>query len=670
MRKYFIVFLGLMVGYSLSAQDKLNIKFGKISAADFEVSSPLIDSNVNAVVLADIGRSEFVGNDHGWFSLVFKKHKRIKILNKKGFEAAEIAVYLYSAGNETEKLQQVNGQTYNLENGTVAVTKLDTKSIFEEKSGKNFVKKKFTFPAVKEGSIIEFTYTITSDFIFNLQPWSFQGEYPCLWSEYDVGLPDFFNYVFLSQGYLNFDIKKNEERFSTYSVIFSGGSSSRDRTYTINTIVHDIKWVIKNAPALKAESFTSTINNHIAKIEFQLSEYRFPNQPVENIMASWPKVTEKLLEREDFGQAYTRANNWMDDELKTILQGCITEEEKARKIFEFVRDHFTCTTDYGIYLGNQTSLKDIFKRKSGSVGEINLLLLAMLRHGSIFSDPVLLGLRSRGFVHPIYPLMDRFNYLICEVKLDGKTVYLDASKPYLGFNQLPASCYNGVAWAIRKDNPSAILLNADSLRETKNTYVILTNDDENGLGGSFSSRLGLQESYRIREKMANTSLATFTKEISRRFVTEIKLENLWIDSLKLYDEPVTVKYEFKFKTDEDMIYFNPLLGEGISKNPFTSANRLYPVEMPFATNELYVLSMEIPKGYAVEEIPKSVRYNLNEDEGLFEYRCSKSDGLIQLRMKVVINKANFLQEDYQYLRDFFSFIIQKQSEQIVFKKVK
>jgi uncharacterized protein YfkK (UPF0435 family) len=35
-----------------------------------------------------------------------------------------------------------------------------------------------------------------------------------------------------------------------------------------------------------------------------------------------------------------------------------------------------------------------------------------------------------------------------------------------------------------------------------------------------------------------------------------------------------------------------------------------------------------------------------------------------------MNKANFNSEDYETLRDFYGFIVQKQSEQIVFKKIK
>ena len=113
-----------------------------------------------------------------------------------------------------------------------------------------------------------------------------------------------------------------------------------------------------------------------------------------------------------------------------------------------------------------------------------------------------------------------------------------------------------------------------------------------------------------------------------------------------------------------------MLGAAIKKNPFTAAERLYPVEMPYATDDIYTMSMEIPKGYVVDELPKSTRLNFNEDEGMFEYLISADKEYIQLRCGLVFRKATYANGDYQSLRDFYSFIVKKEAEQIVFKKIK
>jgi hypothetical protein len=79
--------------------------------------------------------------------------------------------------------------------------------------------------------------------------------------------------------------------------------------------------------------------------------------------------------------------------------------------------------------------------------------------------------------------------------------------------------------------------------------------------------------------------------------------------------------------------------------------------------------MEIPKGYKVDEIPKSTRVKLNENDGMFEYLVSASNGRIQLRSKLAMNKATFAPDDYETLREFFGHIVKKHAEQIVFKKI-
>jgi hypothetical protein len=96
-------------------------------------------------------------------------------------------------------LENLKATTYNLENGKVVETRLESSSVFKEKATSNLIYKKFSIPAVKEGSIIEFSYTINSEYLRYHRPWTFQGEYPCLWSEYETNIPDFFSYVVLSQ---------------------------------------------------------------------------------------------------------------------------------------------------------------------------------------------------------------------------------------------------------------------------------------------------------------------------------------------------------------------------------------------------------------------------------------------------------------------------------------
>jgi hypothetical protein len=92
--------------------------------------------------------------------------------------------------------------------------------------------------------------------------------------------------------------------------------------------------------------------------------------------------------------------------------------------------------------------------------------------------------------------------------------------------------------------------------------------------------------------------------------------------------------------------------------------------MPYKIDETYLLNMEIPAGYQVEEMPKSAKVAFNENEGIFEYLIQKGETNIQMRVRLKFNKAYFPTEEYSNLRDFFAFVVKKESEQIVFKKIK
>ena len=665
---YFLCIGLLFFSGNLFAQEKSNVKFGNVSEKDFNTKIYPIDSNASAVVIADIGYSAIEGNTKGWFSLVYKHFKRLHIINKNGYDAANVSISLYADGDAEEELNKLKAVTYNLENGKVVETKLDVKaSVFKDKISKNRVVKKFTFPNVKEGSIIEYEYTITSDFLQNLQPWEFQGAYPRLWSEYNLALPEFLGYVFLTRGYKKYDINDKKLRSESFTILDSRGIGASER-YQFTANVSDNRWVMKNVPALKEESFTSTIDNHIAKIEFQLSEYRQP-LTYRNIMGSWPKLANDLMEADFFGKPVTKDNGWLKDIVKPLIEGVKSNKEKAHKIFSYVRDNFTCTNHSDLFA--EQTLKNLEKSKSGTVAEINLLLTAMLRYADIEADPVILSTRSNGMTYPLYPLITQYNYVIARIVIDGKTFYLDASEPRLGFGLLPVRCYNGHGRVINK-TADAIDLESDSLMERKSTTVFVVNDEKGNIVGSMLQNPGYYESFNLRERIKEKGKEQLITDIKKAFGTEILVSKFELDSLDKYEEVMGIKYDFDFTGEkEDIIYLNPMFGEGYKENPFKSAERLYPVEMPYGFDETYTLQMDVPSGYEVDELPKSMVVNLNEEnEGMFEYRISQSGSGISFRSRIRISRAYFMPEEYEMLREFFNLVVKKQAEQIVFKKKK
>lgn len=654
-----------LAAFTLQAQEKAPIKFGKISAADFDVKSKT-DSGASAIIIADIGSTSLEGNVKGGISVIFQRITRIKIVDKQGFEASEISIPLFASSNGNEqKLEDLKANTYNLENGQVVATKLESSAIFKNKLSKEFTETKFTLPAVKAGSVIEYSYTIRSDFYHNLHSWNFQSGYPCLYNSFQVDIPYFMNYVTISQGYISPELKTSTYK-GHYRFTLSNGAA-RPRTLNEDAEVTSRQWIARDVPALKEESYTSSINNFMAGVRFQLASIRFDGELPDDYLGDWVQLGQELMKDERFGASLSKGNGWLDDDLKLAVAGATSRLEKAKRIFAYLRDHITCTDHSASMM--ESGLKDAWKKHSGNVAEINLMLVAMLHHEKIDADPIALSTRPNGFTNELYPLWSKFNYVICRARIDGISYDLDASSPYNGFGRLSTACYNGHARIITTEAAMPVYFDADSLKEQKLTSVIISNDEKAGLSGSFKSDLGYYESLDMREELKGET-GGFFKKIKTSYGYDVNLVDPGIDSLKQPDMPATVHYDFTFKpnADENVWYFNPMTTEGYKENPFKSADRRYPVEMPFTTDETYILNMEVPKGWVVEEVPKSVKFAFNTDEGYFEYLVQKSDDAIMLRSRIKLTKANFAPDDYQGLREFFAFIVKKQAESIVFKK--
>src|SRR3990170_3680574 len=185
------VFLCLLVTSGLA--QKSPIKFGEIPLEDLKMRIYDKDSSASAVILSDYGEA-YVTVATNYASLMFERHVRIKILKKNGLKWADAAIPLYHAGSTEERVSRLKASTYNLENGKLVESAMAKDGIFKEKFNRNINLQKFTLPNVKEGSVIEYSYTVSSEFLTNFPNWQFQYDVPVRSSEYWALFPEVFTF--------------------------------------------------------------------------------------------------------------------------------------------------------------------------------------------------------------------------------------------------------------------------------------------------------------------------------------------------------------------------------------------------------------------------------------------------------------------------------------------
>jgi Transglutaminase-like superfamily len=654
----------------LQAQDKSSYQFKKVTEADFQ--SAITDSSAGVVVLADVGKTEFIGNDEGGFSLVYKRHKRILIRKYKVTWEDDLILYLEKGDKGPEKLQSLDITDYYLENGAVSEKKYDTKEQIRNINQQlgNSIGRSITY---SQDCIVDMSYSIQSYYVSNLRGWNFQTTVPCLYSEYSVSIPDIFGYATLKLGSIPLETIVSDKRMQSFAARkFAGpagyetGGVSHDALYNVNVLMHDRKWILRNAPAIYFDIHRATHYSQINSVEFQWTENRNTNQAAQPTLYGWKTVKERLLSQENFGLVYLNENNWLEETVANITKGLVGSEDKARSCYRWVRDNFKCTDQSEIYLTIDVTLKDIFQRKQGSVSDLNLLLIALLRKAGIQANPVLLSWRSRGTLLFDYPILNKFNYLVVEANLIDKKVLLDAAEPLLGFGLLHPECYNGPGWVIGEEIVRRINLLADNYLEEAQTIANLK-VNEQGLTGSISKTYGIPGSFNIRQKIKESGEASIGRYLQAALGKQTIISGLTIDSILLKEESIAINYEIQIKAKGDSLVFEPVFSDEYI--PVINPDRTDPVEMPYTRNLVYVMNLEIEKGYQVVKLPKSVKYQMNGQEAVFEFQCVQSGQTIQLRCKIQIKKANFSEEAIEALRDYIQFVTQKLYEPMVIKKI-
>ena len=142
-----------------------------------------------------------------------------------------------------------------------------------------------------------------------------------------------------------------------------------------------------------------------------------------------------------------------------------------------------------------------------------------------------------------------------------------------------------------------------------------------------------------------------------------------IDSL---DKPLTEKYQVEFlahnATNATQLYLNPFFINRVTKNPFNLNDRTYPVDLGTASDERIVINIALPEKYDLLEKPKDIAIALPNSGGRYSSKTTFEDNVIVINQYKQFSRSIYTSEEYLYLKEFFSKIIQNQKTDLLLKK--
>ncbi|WP_289663397.1 transglutaminase domain-containing protein [Flavobacterium panacagri] len=667
--KHLSVVLLLFFISTLTAQD---FKLGKVSVAELEQKVHPKDTSAVAAVLYKKGVSRMELDPNEGFCMITDVETRIKIYKKEGYEWANQEVWYYNYNSLKEKVFFTDAVTYNLIGGKIEKTKLKSDGAFDEVLSKYRGQKKITMPNVKEGSVIEFRYTVRSPSDGMIRDWDFQTSIPVNYSEFKVAYPEYYVFKPRQKGYIFPKVKTTKNSKSVaFTTSVRGGSgftfASGHERNQIDYIETEVTYTAQDVPALKDESFVNNINNYRASIEHELSIIQFPNSPIKEYSTDWNSVVKTIYDYDDFGPELNKTG-YFEEDLKKILAGVTTPEEKILVILNHVKSNVKWNTYSGYSC--DSGVKKTYKEKTGNVADINLMLTAMLRYAGLTANPVLVSTRSNGIA--FFPNRNAFNYVIAAVETPNGYVLLDATDKYSTPNMLPMRALNWMGRLIRKDGTSEEI----NLMPTKTSNDIVFMNYDIDAEGKIKGKTRRQCS----DYNAMITRENFEKLKEEEYLEKLENNNgkIEISEYSRTNEkdllvPIVETYSFTGNNLCEVIggkiYVNPMLFFAQNKNPFKQEVREYPVDFGYPFLDKYNITIKIPDGFTVETLPEAVVFNMENNLGSFKFNIAASDSLLQLSIVHQINKAIVGTDEYEMLKDYYKGMIAKQTEKIVLKRI-
>lgn len=649
-----------------------NLKYGKPSKEELSLTSYAPDTTATAIYLFHQGQSDFVYHDG--FQLTTEHWVRIKILKPQGVSYADVSVPYYSPTDRDEgqeRASDIEGCSYNMENGKCIKTSMKRESISFERINNLYKMLKFSLPAVKEGTVIEYHYKLYSDYFSHIDNWMMQEELPMLYNQYKITIPHVFIYNIELRGKDYIQVKQRDS--SIHATEREGGSvGGVSKDFTVSA--QETTFTSRNLPAIRQdEPYCWCPEDYKVQVSFDLQGTQFTPNEYKPYSQKWEDVDNQLLKPENtqFGK-YLSFTNPFRPETKQAYNSEMSFEEKIICAFQILKKKMAWNGRYQLY---SKELEKVIPKRNGSNADLNFILISILKDFGLEAYPVVLSRRSSGMLPYNFPSLQKLNTFIVAVYDINKQkyVFLDGSMDVPALNILPLELSVNKARILSpKVKEEKKWVNVMALADNKSFMKIEARMEGNQVKGHRSTILYGQEAveYQANEKHKQDSIVSApgsnASQKNKLTVTNLKVKKQENDWALIEEE-----FDFVLQTDQtdSHLYINPMLFPQLKSNPFIQTERVLPIEFPYPYKFTMLTTLTLPEGYEVEETPQPQVIRTQGDGLQCKYMIQRQGNTISLNYIFHLKEPIFLTEQYKQLQELWTKAIEKNNALIVLKKL-
>jgi hypothetical protein len=574
--------------------------------------------------------------------VIEKNHEMLRIFNERAHSEGDIAIPFSSS---TDTLSDLKARTI-LPNGSVVPLNLSDVHTTSPFSGYAMYDDSkvasFSMPGVEDGAIIDYSYTVThkplmpDDFS---ETWLFaDGSYPVKISRFRVTAPT--------------SLKISSQ--------------------------------ILNAPDLKPETITHGTTTTYTWAMTNLSDIdREPMMPPDRQIFPMVQVS-ALASWQDISHWYwnlAKSHEVITPELHNLVlqqtAGLTTNEAKAKALFYWVEQNVRyVAVELGQSAWQPHPAQEVYDNRYGDCKDMATLLVTLLHDAGITDAyPVLLQAESTDPVESTLPTPDAFDHCIARATIDGKDYWFDCTAEICGFGDIPGGDRGANVLVVKDDGTGEfdtvpqfaapensldvvqrVTLNPDGSALCADTMVA-HGDGDLSLRGTFRS---------IKPNLIQDGVRNMvTRESADSTLIDYKLSDL-----QDKDTPFSLYYSFSSpdfaqKTGNLLLYTPAPFGG--SMGSFTKPTRKYPIYTDDISKVSTSVSIQIPDGYTVDDLPETMNTSLP----FADYtRSVMQDGkTININFQISMKQSETPADEYSALQEELSKLRETINEPIVLKKV-
>lgn len=566
---------------------------------------------------------------------------RVKIYDKDNAgDFLDHQISLYDSGRSLrETLTNLKAYTYNHENGKTVATKVERDEKFASKEDKKYTITKFAFPNVKNGSVVEYSYTIYTPYVGSMPRILIEDEVPVKYVEYV------------------FDTAKP----LGYSINYKGSLAPTFRDTGLKTLYGNeyqaYRFAYENVPPFKEEDYVLNNDNYKTGIKAELNSTVI-NNVVKSYALSWKDVSKRLHEDENFGDELKKSNlvkNMLPADIKEIP----VQADRARAVLRFVQKNYTWDKTDDVV--TDKGLRNLLTTKVGNTAEINILLILLLRDAGIVAEPLVLATTKRGVLTGYLPSLAQLNFVAASYVDGDKFVLLDATSKQSDLNMISPRALNYTGFYMPKDDSKQINVVFPEVSKT-----ILTVDAKMTPDGTFEGHFADRDT-KLYAMMVNENHLSDKEKSVKSYKDEYKFPFTNFKQGVQENNDFETSFDFTADTFTDVLgsklVFNPLLFLYTQNHNFNQKEvRKAPLEFYSAFDRIKKVTITIPDNYVFENVPKSKKFRTDDNALIYSYIVTQEGNSLTVETTVKVDDSVFPKEYYPAFTQIYDNITKMEAQ--------